>query len=539
MPATSEFRHVPPKRTLIGFFIAVMVMGCTVAGLSIWYDRELTRRQTLAQVRSTAVLVEERASGIIQAVDQLALRVAAFVGARMPDLIGSEADWAELKGMVASLPYAVSMSLTDAQGIVRLSTLAFPVLPASVKDREYFAEHAAGADFHIGTTIFGRFTLRPVFSVSRRLEDGGGRFTGVVLVTLDPVHLERVVAESGLGPSSVIGILRENGSPILIHPAQDQGAPLSSTGLSASAGMPSNAEETVLLDRSELAEGRVAAVRRFDAYPLVAVVEAASADAFASWRVRSTWTVALALLGLAAAAAFLSSALRGLRMEKRARDDLEAGNRALDDSNRRLAQALDEKGILFREMHHRVNNNLQIVSSLLNLQIRNTERPEVRTALGAALRRIESMSLLHRILCRTDEAGEIDLGTYLKELCGNLVQAYGTAERGVELAVEAVPCSTRLDRAMPVALAVNEAITNSLKHAFPDGRHGKVAVSLSRGPGGTVVEVRDDGVGMPVPPKAGQGVGTMLLRALVRQAGATFRLESGDGTVFRLALPPD
>ncbi|HEV7372952.1 sensor histidine kinase, partial [Arenibaculum sp.] len=164
---------------------------------------------------------------------------------------------------------------------------------------------------------------------------------------------------------------------------------------------------------------------------------------------------------------------------------------------------------------------------------------ETRDALRATLNRVDSMALLHRVLYRTDEAAGIDFGRYLEELCEHFVEAFALSDQGITLSVDAEPCPTDLDHAVPIALAVNEAITNAIKHAFPDGRGGSILVRVRRDGPEATVEVRDDGVGAPGMDVASPGIGRTLLRRLVQQAGGRHELEIRDGTTFRVVFPVD
>lgn len=180
-----------------------------------------------------------------------------------------------------------------------------------------------------------------------------------------------------------------------------------------------------------------------------------------------------------------------------------------------LSELLASKELLMREIHHRVRNNLQIVSSLLSLQAR---LPESSTALQDCQSRIESIALVHEQLYRTENLNQIDLGDYLASLSVRLFASLGGSSRDIELKLNLISANVSVDQAVALGLILNELVTNSLKHAFPDGRPGVVEVTLTRSEGWLSMRVRDDGVGKSEP-EAG-GLGLTLVATLAQQLDA-------------------
>ncbi|MGQ9365568.1 sensor histidine kinase [Azospirillum sp. ST 5-10] len=550
-------RPVGLRRLLVGAFVLAASLGVALAVLAVWQDHEQTRRHAEQQLRSAAALVEAHATGILLSADQMVRRTMQFIGGRdLATMREDRGDWAELKAMADSLPYVSSILVVDRDGFTALSSVAFPSRRIDVRDRDYFKAHAAAKaaeedDLFIGATIIARRSQRAVFTVSRRLEAPDGSFAGLVAVTVDANYFAEAYGKTGLGPSAVLAVGRQDGTLIARQP------------------MPATVAERSLADsplfRSYLAQSpagvyrgasvvdgidRLMAYRAAERLPVVAFASLAMDDVFVRWRVRAAWVAALAAAGLTVAGALFALLLRGLDREVGVRAELEQANVALDASNRRLAATLAEKQVLFREVHHRVTNNLQVVTALLRLQAGRTGDAEARDAFESVLNRVASMALLHRVLYRTDQADRVAFGAYLEELCEQLADAFALDERGIALVVTAEPCALPLDRAVPAALAVNEAITNAIKHAFPEGCRGTIAVRVHRDRDGTVVEVRDDGVGLggDAGPAGRSGIGRTLLRRLVQQAGGRYTLENGPpdgppagrpGTIFRLCLSED
>ena len=201
-----------------------------------------------------------------------------------------------------------------------------------------------------------------------------------------------------------------------------------------------------------------------------------------------------------------------------------------------LKASLAQKEVLLREIHHRVKNNLQVVTSLLNLRAQAATSPAARLAMIEAQSRIKAMALVHRDLYEGEEVGAVELQTLLGELCHLLEDTVPGRVGEVELKLALEPTRLSIDRAVPVALFVTEAVSNAFKHAFPEGRRGTVTVRLGRTPTSARLEISDDGVGI----ENGQGapgLGLTLMRMLAGQTGGRLAIDNSQGTAVRLEFP--
>lgn len=206
----------------------------------------------------------------------------------------------------------------------------------------------------------------------------------------------------------------------------------------------------------------------------------------------------------------------------------------------RLRTSLKEKEVLLKEVHHRVKNNLQIVSSMLNLQMDQLAKMEEITrsiALGLfqeSQSRVRSIALFHEKLYQSRDLAHVDIAEYLEGLAQGLFVAYGTSPEHVLLSfeIEAVPLT--VDCAISCGLIVNELVTNALKHAFPGDRAGTVCVSLRAEGSAAVLEVWDTGVGFPeqVQLHNPETLGLKLVGILAEQIGGGVELQRGGGTRF-------
>jgi PAS domain S-box-containing protein len=163
-----------------------------------------------------------------------------------------------------------------------------------------------------------------------------------------------------------------------------------------------------------------------------------------------------------------------------------------------LRASLREKEVLLKEIHHRVKNNLQVISSLLSLQAEYLTDESMLRIMRESQGRVKSMALVHEKLYQSHNLAEIDFGDYVRVLVMQLFRSYGIPQDTVQMAVTADPVALGVDRAIPCGIIVNELVTNALKYAFPDRRKGKVEVELRSIPPGTIrLTIRDDGVGLP------------------------------------------
>jgi PAS domain S-box-containing protein len=199
-----------------------------------------------------------------------------------------------------------------------------------------------------------------------------------------------------------------------------------------------------------------------------------------------------------------------------------------------IKASLKERETLLKEIHHRVKNNMQVVSSLLSLQAAQATEPETIEILDESQRQIRSMALIHEKLYRSDSLAEIDFGDYVKSLVDDLLQMYNVPGGAITIAVDIENVQLGVDTAIPCGLIINELVSNSLKYAFPDGRTGDVTVALQRANGVHTLTVADDGVGFPADLdfRATDSLGMQLVTALVNQLEGTITLDRTKGTTF-------
>ena len=210
------------------------------------------------------------------------------------------------------------------------------------------------------------------------------------------------------------------------------------------------------------------------------------------------------------------------------------------EAENRLRESLHEKEILLREIHHRVKNNLQVISSLFNLQVQTITDPNVLAALKESHNRVRSMGLVHHVMYQAADFAAVDLVDYVQTLTRSLYRSYSVDPETVLLSVDIANVRLGIDAAIPCGLIINELVSNALRHAYPDGRRGALSVTLIHNSDAThTLTVKDDGVGLPddivLPPVA--TLGLALVETLSRQLGGTLSIDRTGGTAVNVRFP--
>lgn len=200
----------------------------------------------------------------------------------------------------------------------------------------------------------------------------------------------------------------------------------------------------------------------------------------------------------------------------------------------KLRRSLDEKEVLLREIHHRVKNNLQVISSLLHAQARDVDDAAVAARFQDTRERIRSMAAIHDQLYQSGDLSQVDFDAYLKGLVDELFRSHRTRTIESELRVDAA--TLPIDQAIPAGLIVNELVSNALEHAFPDGGPGTVAVRFRAGADDATLEVSDTGQGTDAL-QNGTSLGLRLVRGLARQLRGTLQTRTTDGVTVTLTFP--
>jgi PAS domain S-box-containing protein len=205
----------------------------------------------------------------------------------------------------------------------------------------------------------------------------------------------------------------------------------------------------------------------------------------------------------------------------------------------RIKTSLGEKEVLLKEIHHRVKNNMQVISSLVSLQADGSEDEAVRGLLRDVTDRVRSMALVHEKLYQSSDLARVDFAEYARSLLSYLWRAHGASISGVRLDLDLEPVSLAVDAALPCGLILNELAGNALKHAFRGRSECQVTVSLRGSATGQVrLRVRDNGVGLPagLDWRKTRSLGLRLVQMLSGQLGGTVEVRGGEGTAFEITF---
>lgn len=226
-------------------------------------------------------------------------------------------------------------------------------------------------------------------------------------------------------------------------------------------------------------------------------------------------------------------------------EELQRTNMALSEeinarkaSEKLVRKSLTEKEVMLKEIHHRVKNNLQVISSLLSLQSGYTEDGESSNLLRECQHRVRSMSMLHERLYRSDDLSRIDMREYAQTLMNFLMRSY-SINNNIQFTFDINDINLGIDSAIPCGLIINELLSNSLRHAFPENRQGNLFVSMTQNETDITLTVSDDGVGLPDNFKIGstKTLGMTLVETLSQQLCGKMIIDKTIGTSFQIIFP--
>ncbi|PKL25142.1 MAG: hypothetical protein CVV47_07615 [Spirochaetae bacterium HGW-Spirochaetae-3] len=208
---------------------------------------------------------------------------------------------------------------------------------------------------------------------------------------------------------------------------------------------------------------------------------------------------------------------------------------------RKMSRDLDARDVLLKEIHHRVKNNLQVVSSLLSLESDCVSDEQAKAVFVECQTQIQSMSLVHEQLYRGSSFDGVEASGYFARLSEYLVGIHDAEAKGIRIDIEAGDIVLPIDSAMPLAIITTELVSNSFKHGFPDSRGGCISITLTRKDGSLEFAVGDDGVGFAATRDAAQGkrkgIGMDLIEALAIQLGGTMTMRDSDGARTVITFP--
>jgi two-component sensor histidine kinase len=563
---TADRPHDPPRpaaplrpsrltiRFRLGRALAVALLPVLVLGV---LQSVAAFRRDAQERRESLLLGAELATTLARARLESATVLLEALG---PDALGV-ACGPRLRAVRDRLPGYENLIRFTASGRVACAADSVPA-EAGRGDAAWFQRLRAGGRSAVVANPAGALDDQPALVSAVRAEDEDGAFDGALVAVIRLETLRPDLARDSLPPGTAVAI------------TDSAGRPLSVTDPAAFERAPRNWTRTALARGSTLYQtGDQRGRRVFAAAPLVGddvfVLLSAPQPSVFSWA-RLDPYANIVLPVLAWLAAFFAVWLAGERVVGRwlsylnriaglyakgrfsvrpvkARDappEISALAQTLDEMagaivhrDHTLRDNLAQKDALMREIHHRVKNNLQIITSLLNMQQRAMTDDTAKAALSDTRQRITALALIYRQLYQGSDLRLVEVRPFLEELLAQLLTGGGPRTHPVRTEVVSDEMGLDPDKIAPFALFLVEAVTNALKHAFPE-RGGHISVRFTRGEHEARLEIRDDGVGT-TPEAAARGVGSTLMTAFARQLRGRAEIErSGEsGTTARLIFP--
>jgi two-component sensor histidine kinase len=502
---SSGLGKISAKQVVIGLALIFLALFISIFGYFISVGVRQTGQRFEEQSAAAAQVIATNAYWIAEVADQTLRRVDAALG---PDMAATAADFAPV---LDGLPSITEVYVIDADAKTIYSTVP-GAQAVSVADREYFTVLRDGAQFYTSPMIVSRLTQDRIFVFSKRVERGGA-FAGAIMVSFSGALLEELFGTLNLVPGSTVSLVRDDGELVARFPPADEAVNLSDLPLFTQY-LPASPQGTYVSASSPVdGIARVVSYQRVQETELIALASVASGPGWAAFNaaiVTVLFITSPIILGLVLGCWWI---IRLLSRDARQTADLKA--------------AADLNTMLFREIHHRVKNNLQSVQALVRLQ----DIPDV--AKRDLQARFAAMAAMHEHIYKHDRYHDIDAHDFVPAVVDQVKAAYGSTAV-FRYDIEHLPVDR--DHATPLALLLSELITNAFKYAFADGRDGVIDIALkARDDGTATLIVRDNGVGMDLAAER-TSMGMRLIRGVVAQMGGSHTFRSDGGLTFEAQL---
>ncbi len=486
------------------FIAATFLIYSAIIGSLIYQGANDAKARAEASATAAAQAVKINTDWIVEVAAQALRRMDAALGSSVQS--NNAITQASVRDALEGLPASAKAYIVAADGKT-LYTTDPKIMNVDIRDREYFSVPAAGKKFFTSSLLISRLDGNQIFTFSRRIERAGV-FTGVAIISFDVALLGDLLRSLDLGASSTISIVRDDGMLVARYPFAQEALDLSQYILftdllpKAASGVYS---ATSPLDGVQ----RVVSYQTIPGTELIALASVGTAGTVGRfWR--DVW-IFLAIviptsLGLMACALWV---IRLLQRDLRRREELET--------------ALATNTMLFREIHHRVKNNMQAMQSLVRLQ----NLPEsVKTDIQL---RFAAMSNVHQHMYKYDAYAAIDAPVFIDSIMSDILQAYGSKAR-VTHDIDSL--SIGHEQATPLAMLITEVVTNAMKYAGLEKPDATISISLKHiAKDRARLSISDNGPGFDLADRS-TGMGTKIIKAMVMQLGGTFTYAFDTGTVF-------
>ena len=485
----------------IGLMLVFLAVFAAIFGYFLAIGIKQTEERLVERSSAAVQVVSSNAFWIAEVAHQTLRRVDAALG---PTMSGSIAD---LGPVLEGLPSVTEVYIIDAEARTIYSTV--PGAGAvSVADRDYFIAVRDGAPFYTSPLLISRLTGDRIFVFSKRVERDG-KFAGAIMVSFPESLMEELWRNLDFEDTSTISLVRDDGQLIARYPPTEGPVDLSETPL-FTVHLKAGSTGTYTSARSPVdGVARVVSYRQVPGTHIIAIASIGSDQTWANFQgavVAVFIIVSPIVLGLVLGCAWIVRLLY--------RDAAQA---------RALQASLEANTMLFREIHHRVKNNLQSVQSLVRMQdLPQAAKLDLQS-------RFAAMAAMHEHIYKHDRYEDIDAHDFIPAVVDEVMMAYGS-DAVVDYEVDHIPVDR--DHATPLALLLSELVTNACKYAVADGG-GRILVALRQGANGRAkLTVRDNGAGFEPDRITGSSMGMRLIKGVVAQMDGTHSFRNEGGTVF-------
>ncbi len=526
---------------LVGY-AAVACLGVVAGVFALFaaasYERVVARAEQ--QVHDTAFFYADHGSRMFEAADLATSEaIAALEGDPWDKAAASRRASQALQRLSDRFPYTDALFLTDAEGRIRLVSNSFPAPEVDVSDREYFTYHRNGRKgLYVSRMLMSRTTGNPGFVLSRGIYGDDGEFRGIAVTIIATSYLSEFYRSISLPFAPTISLFRADFQPLVRQPGNadpvDPG-PVLGQGLIRKALSNSPSTDLATVSGKENGEDLILAYAKIEHVPLYVSVAIDRAALLRVWLDESRVSGVMAVVALAALGALTVFVFRQARRDEVAKRLLESTVEARTSDLRSANRQLE---VLVQEVHHRVKNNLQVISSMLRLQSLQMSDEGVRKALQDSVNRVHAMSLVHEMLSEAGDRNGLEFRDYLNDLTQQLKESYGVTER-VNIDIECGDLTLDMTQGILLALIVNEIFSNALKHAFPEGRPGVLRIALQRHGAYARLTMQDDGIGLPAgfDWRKASSLGLQIVQSLAAKLGGEASLTTAGTTCFTLTFP--